>query len=433
MTDEVPITYYKDTDVGKVRDHNEDWAAIEDPAEPEKKRKGRLFIVADGMGGYQAGEVASRLAADTVGREYYADPSDDPSARLRNAVQVANSEVHRQAQGNVARAGMGTTVVAAALIGRKAYIASVGDSRAYVVQKGAINQITQDHSFVGEQVRAGILTKEQARSHPQRNVITRALGSQPTVQVDMFVGELADGDVLVMCTDGLTGHVTDERIRDAVTHLPPDQAVRQLIQMAKDDGGSDNITSIVLRAGPPVSGRIQAVAPVPSLYTDATAVAAVPAAAPARPVAAPPPASPVPATRPAKKRGFGLAWVIAGVAIGVIVAGIGGVMVMRSGALRNILQRTPIATPATSSPQGTPATPGGAPVPPTLAPGMPTSTLAPVPPTPTPTRPRPIITPIVGATESPTPEVSPMPTPTETPQPDKGGHGGGGDGGGEKP
>jgi serine/threonine protein phosphatase PrpC len=153
------------------------------------------------------------MAARTVTQQYYADPSEDPSTRLRNAVQAANAEVHRQAQSNTAHIGMGTTMVVTALVGRKAYIASVGDSRAYVIHNGKLDQITQDHSFVGEQVRAGILTKEQARSHPQRNVITRALGSQPIVTVDAS-GELARR-FPVLCTDGLTGRA-DDGIRDTV-------------------------------------------------------------------------------------------------------------------------------------------------------------------------------------------------------------------------
>ena len=190
MSEDLLITFSHGTDVGKVRDHNEDWVEVEDPADSAARRKGRLFIVADGMGGYQAGEVASRLAAETVKREYYADPSEDPTERLRKAVQSANDAVYHSARSDRAHAGMGTTVVVTALIGRKAYIASVGDSRAYVVHKNGISQITQDHSFVGEQIRAGLLTKEQARAHPQRNVITRALGSQATLQVDTFEGEL---------------------------------------------------------------------------------------------------------------------------------------------------------------------------------------------------------------------------------------------------
>jgi serine/threonine protein phosphatase PrpC len=160
---------------------------------------------------------------------------------------------------------MWTTIVTTALIGRKAYIASVGDSRAYLVHKNEISQITQDHSFVGEQIRAGLLTKEQARVHPQRNVITRALGSQAAVQVDTFEGELSDGDILILCTDGLTGHIPEDRIRDAAIQLPPQQAVHQLIEMAKEDGGTDNISMILLRMGSPPLVQTVAAQAVPAV------------------------------------------------------------------------------------------------------------------------------------------------------------------------
>jgi len=398
MNEELQINYAQATDVGRVRDHNEDWVSIEDPTDPTKRTKGRLFIVADGMGGYQAGEVASQLAADTVRREYYADPSDDPAVRLSNAVQIANGEVRRQAQSSTARAGMGTTIVAVALIGRQAYIASVGDSRAYVIHQGAITQITQDHSFVGDQVRAGILTQEQARSHPQRNVITRALGSQPTVQVDTFMGELSDGDVMVLCTDGLTNHVTDENIRDTVLQLPPDQAVRRLIQMANDDGGSDNISVIVLRAQAAAVGKISKPIPAASLRTEAT-VPAAPALTPPAPPAAPAVKRPVP--RPTRKSSGSLMWLIGGAIGGLlfIVVLSAAALIMTGGLPRP----RPTATPA----EGIATTP--APLMLTVEimtvtpqPGTPTSTPRPTnTPTSTPTATRLIIYPTVAPTHTP--------------------------------
>jgi serine/threonine protein phosphatase PrpC/flagellar basal body-associated protein FliL len=413
MSDDLEITYAQGTDVGVVRDHNEDWVTIEDPGDPAMKRKGRLFIVADGMGGYQAGEVASRIAGETVRREYYADPSDDPTARLRNAVQAANREVYGSAQSSTSQTGMGTTVVVTALIDNKAYIASVGDSRAYVVHQGVLSQITQDHSFVGEQIRAGILTKEQARVHPQRNVITRALGSQATVQVDTFVGELAEGDVLVMCTDGLTGHVPEDRIRDVVTQLPPDQAITQLIQMAKDDGGTDNITTIVLRVGPPpFDGDITA--PLTGSQDEPTTVMMP------QPQAKATLAQPAAPSR--RKGGAGVVWLIIGVLIALMVVGAVGVVALSmSGLLRGILENaTPTATapllqivPLATAVEATPTTPAPTP---TLAP---TATLAPTSthtstPTQTPTHtPRPLLPVLTSAT--PSPSASPSATPTEKP------------------
>ena len=418
MSDDLKITYAQGTDVGVVRDHNEDWVTIEDPSDAAMKRRGRLFIVADGMGGYQAGEVASRIAGETVRREYYADPSDDPTARLRNAVQSANREVHGSAQSSTSHTGMGTTMVVTALIDNKAYIASVGDSRAYVVHQGVLSQITQDHSFVGEQIRAGILTKEQARVHPQRNVITRALGSQSTVQVDTFVGELSEGDVLVMCTDGLTGHVPEDRIRDVVTQLPPDQAISQLIQMAKDDGGTDNITTIVLRVGPPLfNGAITAPLAGPQGETTTVMMPQPQAKATLARSAAPP-----------RRRGrAGVVWLVIGVLIALMaVVAVGVVVLSTSGLLRGVLGKvTPTATATAALPQVTPTvTPAEATTTATLLP--PTSTIAPTSTfTPTPTQtpthtPRPLLpTLTIGVTPSPSasPSVAPTSSEGETPAP----------------
>jgi serine/threonine protein phosphatase PrpC len=365
MSEEPQITFSQGSDVGRVRDHNEDWVAVEDPTDPERKQKGRLFIVADGMGGYQAGEVASQMAAETVVRAYYADPSQDPTVRLRNAVQAGNEEVYRQAQSNPARTGMGTTMVAAAQIGQTAYIASVGDSRAYVVHQGVLSQITQDHSFVGEQVRAGLLTKEQARVHPQRNVITRALGSQPTVQVDTFVGELSDGDILVMCTDGLTGHLSEEGIRDTVVSMPPGQAVPRLIELAKEDGGTDNISVIVV--------RVDLHKPIPET------AAPQPESEPATLLTTQSPTTqPTPESPPQRKGSLSLIWVAVGVLIvlmGVIAVGV--VALGLSGLLSFDGLRSPTPTVA---PTSLPVTPSVAPVETTAtvtATPLPTQTTAP--------------------------------------------------------
>jgi len=390
MVEELQISVKEGTDVGKVRDHNEDFVLIPVPGEAEREANGRLFIVADGMGGYQAGEVASEMAARTVAQQYYADPSEDPSTRLRNAVQAANAEVHRQAQGNTAHIGMGTTIVVTALVGRKAYIASVGDSRAYVIHNGKLDQITQDHSFVGEQVRAGILTKEQARSHPQRNVITRALGSQPTVTVDTFSGELAEGDSLILCTDGLSGHVPDDGIRDTVLQLPPDQAVQKLIQMAKDDGGTDNITVIVLRVEPMVTVKVK---PVP----------AVDSTAPKPPA----PSGRLAATKPAAqaaRRGSSLIWVIGGVALAL-----GALIVI--GASMLAFNRWPGNSP-TATPTGAPPSP--APQIPTTLPGVGIATPSEPSPAQVTATPRATFTPT--HTPRPIPTVKPSETPTQTPE-----------------
>ena len=149
MSDESPIIFSYGSDVGRVREHNEDAVATAESADPQKQQLGRLFIVADGMGGYLAGEVASELAVETVLREYYAEPSAEPVARLQAALQAANQAVYSSAHSDRSHTGMGTTIVATAIVGHTAYVASVGDSRAYVVHGDELLQITHDHSLVG--------------------------------------------------------------------------------------------------------------------------------------------------------------------------------------------------------------------------------------------------------------------------------------------
>src|SRR5689334_10691474 len=185
------------TDVGRKREHNEDNMAYVIPKDLEvMTKKGALFIVADGMGGHAAGEVASEIAVDTVSNAYYQDDSDDVADSLVRAIRRANAAIHQRAAENMLRSGMGTTCVAAILRGNQAYIANVGDSRAYLLRSGKVKQISQDHSWVYEQVRAGLLTEDQARTHAQRNVITRSLGTQVEVEIDVFHEQLQEGDTL---------------------------------------------------------------------------------------------------------------------------------------------------------------------------------------------------------------------------------------------
>src|SRR2546426_9826096 len=175
------------TDVGRKREHNEDNMAYVIPKDEQvMTKKGALFIVADGMGGHAAGEVASEIAVDTVSNVYYQDDSDDVAVSLLRAIRRANASIHQRAAENMLRTGMGTTCVAAVLRGNIAYIANVGDSRAYLLRGSQVKQISQDHSWVAEQVRAGLLTEDQARTHAQRNVITRCLGTQSDVDIDVF-------------------------------------------------------------------------------------------------------------------------------------------------------------------------------------------------------------------------------------------------------
>src|SRR5437762_6440410 len=217
------------------------------PKDPQvMAKKGALFIVADGMGGHAAGEVASEIAVDTVSNVYYQDDSDDVAYSLLHAIKRANALIHQRAAENMLRSGMGTTCVAAVLRGNMAYIANVGDSRAYIVRDGKVKQVSQDHSWVAEQVRAGLLTEDQARTHAQRNVITRCLGTQADVEIDVFPEPIEENDALVLCTDGLSGLVTDDEIRRIVNQSGPQESVYHLVERANENGGPDNITAIVI-------------------------------------------------------------------------------------------------------------------------------------------------------------------------------------------
>ncbi len=236
------------TDVGRKREHNEDNMAYVIPKDPQvMANKGALFIVADGMGGHAAGEVASEIAVDTVSNMYYQDDSDDVAVSLLRAIKRANASIHQRAAENMLRTGMGTTCVTAVLRGNMAYIANVGDSRAYLLREGQVKQISQDHSWVAEQVRAGLLTDDQARTHAQRNVITRCLGTQAEVDVDVFHEELNQGDSLVLCTDGLSAMVSEEELQGIVHQFVPQESVYHLVERANENGGPDNITAIVVR------------------------------------------------------------------------------------------------------------------------------------------------------------------------------------------
>ncbi|HWZ19845.1 MAG TPA: Stp1/IreP family PP2C-type Ser/Thr phosphatase [Ktedonobacteraceae bacterium] len=236
------------TDVGRKREHNEDNMAFVIPKDSQvMASKGALFIVADGMGGHAAGEVASEIAVDTVSNMYYQEDSNDVTVSLLRAIRRANASIHQRAAENLLRTGMGTTCVAAVLRGNMAYIANVGDSRAYLLRGNQVKQISYDHSWVAEQVRAGLLTEEQARTHAQRNVITRCLGTQAEVDVDVFHEALHEGDSLVLCTDGLSGLVSDEELQRIVEQFVPQESVYHLVERANENGGPDNITAIVMR------------------------------------------------------------------------------------------------------------------------------------------------------------------------------------------
>ncbi len=226
------------TDVGKTRDHNEDDFGVGEGT--GVAQYGELLIVCDGMGGHAAGEVASRLGVETILSTYYSNSSPDRVGVLRQAFERANERIHAEGRG-----AMGTTGVAALFYKGMLHVANVGDSRAYLIRDDDICQISRDHSLVGEQVAAGIITADQAKSSYYRNVITRALGYQPDVQVDLFEIPLRAGDTVVLCSDGLHGLVSDEEISAIARSMPLADAVDRLIDLANERGGTDNITTII--------------------------------------------------------------------------------------------------------------------------------------------------------------------------------------------
>jgi len=243
-----------ETDAGPVRELNEDYVACFQPADQARVAgKGAIFLVADGMGGHQAGEVASQMAAECVMREYYADAEYEPGDSLVRAVKFANQVLYNQAHADESKWGMGTTMVAAVILDQQVHVVNVGDSRAYLINEQGIARITQDHSWVEEQVQAGLLTREQAEQHPQRNLITRALGHDSGVNVDLFKGEIHDGDILLLCSDGLSGPVADQQLAAIALSQPPPEAAEQLIAQAKVQHANDNISVVVVQAVDPAN------------------------------------------------------------------------------------------------------------------------------------------------------------------------------------
>jgi protein phosphatase len=213
-----------------------------------------LFIVADGMGGHAAGEVASEMAVQTVERELHGlRDLDDGTAtsKLAEAVRKANRTIHDRTITEVDKQGMGTTVSVLLMSVTKYLIGQVGDSRVYLLRDGALQQLTKDHSYVQEQVDAGFLTPEQARYHPYSNVITRCVGASPEVEPDGYAGEARVGDLFLVASDGLTGMVDDRRLQMLLmSRAEPERKVHALIAEANGRGGLDNITAIIVQVMP---------------------------------------------------------------------------------------------------------------------------------------------------------------------------------------
>ena len=253
MQDELRITVGAVTDVGQVRDHNEDALGYCQPREREVlAERGRLYLVADGMGGHVAGEVASECVVRTVMASYYESQAPTVRQGLSEAIQQANAALYEATSGEESRSKMATTLVGAVVRGRQLHVANIGDSRAYLLREDTIRQLTEDHSFVTELVKRGRISEEEAASHPQRNIVTRALGTQPTVEADFYEEGIQPGDTVLLCTDGLWGEVSEEEMVQMATRpLDPKGMASELVALANQRGGPDNITVIILQIGEP--------------------------------------------------------------------------------------------------------------------------------------------------------------------------------------
>jgi PPM family protein phosphatase len=238
------------SDVGCQRANNEDSSAYWEPAsDAEYESKGRLAIVADGMGGHEGGQEASNIAVQTMLQVYAKATDGDPKALLVEAFHAAHERIHQYAVEHPQLRGMGTTATAVALVAKQLYYCHVGDSRLYLVRNGKASRLTQDHSYVGRLVQSGVISAEEAELHPQRHILTTALGVSSDFSPDTPEQPIAlePGDVLVICTDGLWGLVPEQEIAQVVTENDPVQACRVLVDLAKQRGGPDNITLQVLR------------------------------------------------------------------------------------------------------------------------------------------------------------------------------------------
>lgn len=250
MAKREPIVAALQTDQGQVRDHNEDFIAAWEPNEQERSLfDGRLYILADGAGGMQAGEVASSLAVEQTLDHFRAhSEAADDGLRLYGAMCAANDALRELMAQDGAEGRMATTMVAVAVRGAGVTIANIGDSRAYHLRNGTLRQVTRDHSLVARLVEEGVITAEEALTHPRRNVIFASLGSDRQPQIELFELQLEAGDQLLLCSDGLTNHVRDGELAQILNEHEPQAAATALIELANARGGTDNISVIVIQA-----------------------------------------------------------------------------------------------------------------------------------------------------------------------------------------
>ncbi|CAN5630173.1 protein-serine/threonine phosphatase PrpC [soil metagenome] len=242
------VTVAAKTDIGRIREHNEDKFEF---LMPEDERllagRGQIFVVCDGMGGHAAGQIAAELAMKTFIDVYVSHTAADPQEALESGVRAANRYVIDNARAYPPRRGMGCTLSAVILHQNAAWTVQVGDSRVYRLRGGVLKRLTNDHSFVEESVRLGMMTAEEAENHPHKNVLTRAVGVEEPVVPDITKHDLEVGDTFLLCSDGLTNHVADPQIHETLAGMAPGFAAWHLIAKALQGGGLDNATALIVR------------------------------------------------------------------------------------------------------------------------------------------------------------------------------------------
>jgi serine/threonine protein phosphatase PrpC len=236
------------SDLGNIRLNNEDIGMFYRIADENIIReKGYLLVVADGMGGHQAGEVASKMATEIISQEYFKKGNGNIEKNLAKAVELANKKIYDMASSNAAYHGMGTTCTAIVVVEKNIYYAHVGDSRAYILKNNSITRITEDHTYVQELVKKGEITAAEAETHPKRNILTNAMGTKPSLRIDTgkFASPFEKNDTLLLCSDGLYDYLKDEELSDILKTKTLQEAAEYMIQEAKNRGGHDNITVVL--------------------------------------------------------------------------------------------------------------------------------------------------------------------------------------------
>jgi PPM family protein phosphatase len=244
------LRYGVKSDKGNVRENNEDnYNVIAGyPGVPVS------YVIADGMGGHNSGEIASKMAVEITCSYILQIPEllsqyEDITSIIKMIMEKTNAEVFLASNEQESTQGMGTTLIIAVANNKKLHIGHIGDSRVYLIREGAITQITTDHSYIEELVRNGTLSREEAENHPKKNLITRALGCIESVEVDTYESDIQDNDVFIMCTDGLTNMLGDDEIKNIIIKLnEPESACNELVKMANENGGEDNITVIIFKS-----------------------------------------------------------------------------------------------------------------------------------------------------------------------------------------